>query len=170
LWTTVAVAASIRLQGGFLWEPKHWCELALELVKRGLKIAVVGAPYDRSYWERYVREGVGERGMSWYDMIGRFEIGETFAFLRKSSLFVSYQCGLGIVAVDLGVPTIMWWRPEGDSIHPNRLVSFDERMKDAWVNPKRIGNYYGALYKRENVADLIKVIDERGWVKKRTTP
>lgn len=150
---------------GFLWEPSQWCELAQALIARGCRIAVVGAHYDRSYWERYIREGVGERGMDWVDLIGRFEIGETFALLRESKVLVSYQCGLAICHHYFGGNAVSWWRPDGDSIHPHRLVSFNEGMRASWTNPKYADRYYGAVYKRETVADLIRVVDERGWVK-----
>ncbi len=150
---------------GFQWEPKDWVALGLSLKERGVSVCVVGAEYDRSYWERYVRPGVTEAGLTWLDMIGRLEIGETLSLLYHSKVFVSYQCGLGIMAHYLGVPTVMWWRADGDSCHPERLVCFDNRMKDAWTNPALADRYLGCVYKRETVADIVGWIDQKGWLK-----
>lgn len=151
---------------GFLWEPKHWVELALMFQDRGLRIVVVGADYDRSYWERYVRPGVAEAGMKWFDLIGKLEIGETMALIRESKFFVSYQCGLAIFAHYLGQRVACWWRPDGDSIHPKRLVGFDNRMKDSWTNPKIVaaGKYLGLFYRKETPYDIFAEMEKRGWL------
>jgi ADP-heptose:LPS heptosyltransferase len=150
---------------GFLWEPKHWIELAL-LLRDRFRIAVVGAHYDRSYYERYVREGVAKAGMKWFNFLGKLEIGETMALLRQAQCFVSYQCGLGIFAHYLGQRVAMWWRPDGDSCHPKRLVAFDNRMKDAWTNPAIVaeGKYLGLLYKRESPRDIYEEMTKRSWL------
>lgn len=151
---------------GFLWEPKHWNALGKWFTQQGCRVAVVGAPYDRSYWERYVREGVGQENMEWVDLIGAFaDIGDTFSFLLQAKCFISYQCGLGIVSHYLGQKVAMWWRPDGDSAHPKRKVCFDERMAHCWTNPALQENYLPLIYKRESVADVIRAIDERGWIR-----
>ena len=149
---------------GWLWEPKHWIELGKMLTERGLNVAVVGAPYDRSFWEKYVRDGVKQAGQHWFDLIGRFEIGETFACLKKAKVVVSYQSGLAIVAHYLGVPVVTWWREDGNSAHPKRKVCFDNRMKDAWIRPGWEDRYMGCLYQRETVGDIMAEIDRRGWL------
>jgi len=148
---------------GWLWEPKHWVELGKRLTERGLNIAVVGAPYDRSFWENFVKAGVAEAGMVWMDLIGKMEIGETLAFLRKAKVVVSYQCGLGIMAHYMGVPVVTWWRPAGNSAHKERLVSFSEAMKDSWTNPAYQDRYLGCVYARENVSEIFTWIER--WIK-----
>lgn len=145
---------------GWLWEPKHWIELGKALDRRGLNIAVVGANYDRSFWENYVKDGVEQAGMHWFDLLGKLEIGETFRFLREARCFISYQCGLGIVAHYLGVPTVMWWRPDQNSCHPERHVCFSNGMKDSWSNPALKDRYLGCLYARESVEDIVRWLDE----------
>jgi hypothetical protein len=150
---------------GSLWTPGQWVELGKALTDRGLQIAIVGASYDRSYWERFVRPEVERSGMQWVDMIGKFEIGETFAFLREAKLLCSYQCGLAIVGHYIGMNVITWWRRAGASIHPHRLISFNEAMKDSWTNPALADRYIGAIYGRETVADLLGEIDARGWTR-----
>jgi ADP-heptose:LPS heptosyltransferase len=148
---------------GWLWEPKHWVELGGAMKRRGLKVCVVGAKYDRSFWERYVRDGVGEDNQSWEDRIGEFEIGETFAFLKRAKFLISYQCGLAIVLHYMGGRVAAWWRKDGDSMHPHRKLCFADGMKDAWVRPDYAQNYIGMFYRRESVADLVAEIDRRGW-------
>jgi ADP-heptose:LPS heptosyltransferase len=150
---------------GFLWEPKDWVTLAKSVSARDLKIVLVGAPYDMSYWDHYVKRGMEEAGVSCYNLIGKFEIGETMALLRRSQFFVSYQCGLGIFAHYLGKRVAMWWRPDGNSIHPKRLVAFDERMASAWTNPAFTskGNYLPLLYLREKPDEVIALMEARGW-------
>jgi hypothetical protein len=148
---------------GWLWEPKHWIGLGQMLSARGLRICVVGASYDRSFWEKYVRPGVAESGQEWEDRAGEFEIGETFAFLKQAKFLISYQCGLGIVYHYMGGRVAMWWRPDGESAHPNRKLCFDNRMKDAWVRPGWEQNYMGLLYRRETPMDIIAEIDRREW-------
>jgi ADP-heptose:LPS heptosyltransferase len=149
---------------GFLWEPKHWIVLGADLCRRGFKIAVVGADYDRSFWERYVRTGVQESGQHWIDLIGKFEIGECFAFLKEAKAFVSYQCGLGIVAHYLGVNVAMWWRPEGNSCHGERLVTFSERMATAWIRPEYQQRFMPLIYQRENPEDIVTEMERRKWL------
>jgi len=150
---------------GGIWTPEEWVELGLVIWKRGLRIAVVGASYDRSYWERYVRALAERAGMYWSDFIGRLEIGNTLAFLRQAKCVVSYQCGLGIVGHYLGVRVAMWWRPDGNSIHPTHLISFSDQMKDAWIVPGRESDYIGMLYGRETVADLLGEMDRKEWLR-----
>ena len=150
---------------GWLWEPKHWIALGRMFKERGLNIALFGADYDRSFWERYVKEGVEADGQKWIDLIGRFEIGETFACLKHARVLISYQCGLGIVSHYLGVPVVMWWRPDGNTLHPVRHICFDNRMKDAWVRPGREDRYMGCLYGRETPGDIMAEIDRKGWLK-----
>jgi hypothetical protein len=149
----------------WLWEPSQWVELGLALKERGVNVAVVGADYDRSFWERYVRHGVTEAGLHWFDLLGQFEIGETFALLKHAKALISYQCGLVMVSHYLGVPCVSWWRPDGNSMHPKRMVSFHNEMRNTWIRPGWEDKYLGCLYKRESAADIIRVMDERGWLK-----
>src|SRR4029077_6754272 len=141
---------------GWLWEPKHWAELGRAFrEEHGLNVAVVGADYDRSFWEKYVKPGIEKDGMLWHDLIGRLEIGETLALLKESKCLVSYQSGLVMTTHYLGGNVVSWWRPAGNSCHPKRLLSFDERMTTAWVRPGWEGRYIGAIYGRETVGDLL---------------
>lgn len=150
---------------GWLWEPKHWAELGRAFKEEhGLNVVVVGAEYDRSFYEKYVREGLEKEGQHWIDLIGKLEIGETFRLLRESRLMVSYQCGLAIVLHYLGGRAVSWWRRDGDSAHQKHKVCFDNGMKDAWQRPGWEKNWLGCLYGRETVADILAAVEERGWL------
>ena len=121
----------------FLWEPRDWIAVGVYLKERGFQVALIGAGYDRSYYERYVYPGVCENDLGWHDYMGKLDIGATFALIKKSRCLFSYQSGIGIVSHYLGVATAMWWRPKVDSIARERYVSFDENMAHSWTNPER---------------------------------
>ncbi len=145
---------------GPLWTPFQWVELGLRFQDAGYRVVVVGADYDNSYWERHIKPHC----RNWIDLIGRFEIGECFAFLRRSACLVSYQCGLAIVLHYLGGNVVSWWRPDGDSIHPTRKVSFNESMRHGWNNPRYAENYLGLVYGRETTDEVFQMIEQKGWV------
>lgn len=150
---------------GWLWEPKDWITLGKAMQDRGLNVAVIGADYDRSYWEKYVKDGVEEAGLHWIDLIGKFEIGETFSFLKEAKAVISYQCGLAIVSHYLGLNVCSWWRPDGLSGHPVRKVCFHNNMRSSFIRPGWEDRWYGALYKHELPGDLIAEMDRRGWIR-----
>ena len=164
---------------GGLWRPEQWAELGeriLDLKQVDFnggreeigRIVVVGAEYDRSYWERHVQPlisaGSGwENG--WESAIGRWGIGQTFAVCRGARFVVSYQSGIGIASHYLGVPTAIFWRQEGDSISPYDHVSFDERMASAWARPDyaAAGKHLPLFYGRHDVEYIMGEIKRRGW-------
>ena len=149
---------------GHLWRPEQWVALGRAMRDRGLTVAVVGAPYDTSYWHKYVKPLVERDGQEWRDFIGAFEIGSTFAFLHWARALISYQCGLGIVGNYLGIATVMFWRPNGDSAESGRLVSFHEDMRHCWTRPDTPNSYLGLVYGRQSAADVVAEIDRRGWL------
>jgi len=142
----------------------EWAELGRRLQGRGLKIVCVGAHYDRPYWERALHWKVV--GWNWHDFIGRWEIGQTLAVLKRAQLVVSYQSGIGIVSSYLGVPTAMWWRPKGNSITPGAYVSFEESMATAWVRPDMLeqNKYLPLIYGRESVDQIEAALVENKWI------
>ncbi len=149
---------------GFLWEPKHWVALARLFASRDLSVALVGAPYDRSYYERYCADGFREAGITPTDLIGKLEIGETFRLLKRAKVLVAYQSGIAIFSHYLGIRTVCWWRPEGNSCHPRRLVSFSDEMRNAWINPKYADRWMGLLYGEDTPGDIYAEMERRGWI------
>ncbi len=121
----------------------------------GIRVVVVGAEYDRSYWEQKVKPLVGSP--PWLEeRIGQTGIGETFALTKRSKFVIAFQSGIGIFSVYLGVPTVMWWRPYGDTVRPGHYVTYREEMASAWA-PKEaveLGRYLPCIYGRETVDDI----------------
>lgn len=143
---------------GPIWTPDDWMRLASKIEETGRTIAIVGAEYDRSYFDKYFK------GAKWRDFIGGFEIGETFSFLTYCDCLVSYQCGLAIVHHYLGGNVVSWWRADQDSIHPNRKICFDERMASAWCNPKYLDNYIPLIYGRQTADEIFEMIQKKHWI------
>jgi hypothetical protein len=150
---------------GPLWRPEDWVSLAGHFIARGLRVAVVGAAYDHDYYLERVRPLAVRAGQQWADFCGVFEIGETLALLRRAKCFVSYQCGLAMVMQYLGTRVVSWWRPDGDSLDHDRLVSFDERFRDAWTHPKFADSYLGLVYGRQSADDVAAEVEKRGWLR-----
>jgi len=122
---------------GALWNNYKWVLLGDQLIDHyGVKIVVVGAGYDASYYEKHVQPKVsGHNTDSWINAIAEFSILETLEICSQAKAVVSYQSGIGIMSHYLNVPTAIWWRPEGDSIVEGGNLTFDERMASAWMYP-----------------------------------
>lgn len=155
---------------GPLWTPDEWVRLGAELHERGLAIVVVGAEWDRDYFDAMIRPRVA--GLAWWhDRIGSWPIGMTYAVIRRSRMVAAYQSGIGIVAHYLGIPTVIWWRrkrpghPE-DSISPSSYVAHDEKMASAWARPDAVesGDLLPAIYGRTTVEDIITHAGKFQWL------
>jgi len=149
---------------GPVWKPEDWALLG-RLVQEhlDLKIVVVGADYDRSYWENCVRPLV--KAQSWMDLVGQAKISETFGLIRSARFVVSFQSGIGIVAEYMGIPAALFWRAKGDSISPHFYLSFEEKMNGAWSPPEMLaqGKHLALIYGKHSSQDVISQILERGW-------
>jgi hypothetical protein len=135
-----------------LWRPADWVELGRQIRHDlGLRIVVVGASYDESYYAQW-------RQATWTDLIGGTSLGELWSVTSRSRFVVSYQAGVGIVSTYLGTPTAIFWRPEGDSISPDFLLTFSEAMASAWVPPAILasGKHLPCIYKRDGVEQIMK--------------
>jgi hypothetical protein len=146
-----------------LWRPEDWADLGERIMDRfGVQIVVVGADYDRSYYEQKVKP-LTKR--PWIDQIGSRSIGTTFSLLRRARFMISYQSGIGIVTNYLGVPLGIFWRGKGDSISPQTYISFEESMASAWANPAMIetGKHLPLIYGRHGVDYIMDQIIERNW-------
>lgn len=146
---------------GPLWKPEEWGKLAAHCRELGLQIVVVGADYDRSYFERHVAPHLG----TCYDAIGMWPIGQTFAVIQRSRFVVAYQSGIGIFSVYLGIPTACFWRPHGDSILPSSYVSFSENMASAWAPPEALasGQYLPLIYTHCSPETITDHAQCHGW-------
>jgi ADP-heptose:LPS heptosyltransferase len=150
---------------GPIWRPRDWMRLGRLFNEWDVQVYVIGAGYDRSYWEEYVKPLVEANGQDWNDCyLGKMPIESTFQFLQHARCLISYQSGLGIVHHYLGGKVCMWWRPDGDSIHPGRMVSFDQKMADSWCNQKLRENYIPLIYGEQTADQVFEMIRARGWV------
>lgn len=144
---------------GGLWTPKQWVELAKRIRSMGLTPVSIGATYDWDYWRHSVAhemKRVDPTMKMIVSLVGQTKIGETLAVIRGSRFGVYYQSGLGVWSSFEGVPTAMFWRPEGNSISPHHLLSFSEQMASAWVPPAELesGRYLPCIYGKVSVENL----------------
>lgn len=146
---------------GALWSPEQWGRLAELCRTMGLQVVVVGADYDRSYFEKHVCPQLGPC----IDAVGHWPIGETFAVIQRSRFVIAYQSGIGIFSVYLGVPTACFWRPHGDSIDPEHLVSFREEMASAWAPPDAVssGRYLPLIYTQCTPESIAAHAEQHHW-------
>lgn len=146
---------------GPLWTPQEWGRLAERCRALGLAIVVVGAEYDRSYFESHVAQHLG----SCFDAIGKWPIGHTFAVVQRSRFVVAYQSGIGIFGVYMGVPAAVFWRPDGDSIDPAGYVSFREAMASAWAPQPALdsGRYLPSIYTRCSPESIVEHARSHNW-------
>jgi hypothetical protein len=124
-------------------------------------VVVVGASYDRPYLERHVAPHLGD----FVDRCGGWGIGQTFAIIQRSQFVISYQSGIGIFSVYLGIPTACFWRPQGDSITTAGYVSFDERMASAWAPRDALasGRYLPLIYTQCSPETITEHIVTHEW-------
>lgn len=146
-----------------LWTPADWADMGEQVRGMGLDVVVVGAAYDRAYYESCVLPLLAE---PWEDMIGGLSIGGTLAMAQQAKFVLSYQSGIGITASYLGTPVGIFWRAKGDSISSTDYISFDEGMASAWAAPRMIesGRHLPLIYGRHGVGYITDQIKERKWV------
>ncbi|WP_339911608.1 FkbM family methyltransferase [Symmachiella dynata] len=146
---------------GPLWTPHDWGALADRCRDLGLSIVVVGAEYDRPYFENYVAEHLGPC----FDAIGKWPIGQTFAIIQRARFVIAYQSGVGIFSVYMGVPAVVFWRPDGDSIDPLGFVSFREEMASAWAPQDALasGRYLPSIYTHCSPDSIIEHARRHNW-------
>lgn len=145
---------------GGLWTPKQWVDMAIRIREMGLTPIAIGASYDWSYWRHHVAHALKavDPSMSLvYPFIGGLKIGQTLAIIRGAKFGVYYQSGLGVWSAYESIPTAMFWRPDKNSIHPTRLLCFDERMSSAWVPPVELESkrYLPCIYGQASVDSIM---------------
>jgi hypothetical protein len=149
-----------------IWRPQDWIELGRRIHQDlGLRIIVVGAPYDSSYYDTLLAPNLNGASGYWTNLIGQTNIGELFTLTRNAKFVISYQAGVGIVSTYLRTPTAIFWRQHGDSIVPNAYLSFDERMASAWVPPAILRDklHLPLYYGRHDVDYIMNEIHARRW-------
>jgi len=149
-----------------LWKLSDWIKLAEMFInKYGLHILVVGAPYDKSYSNMFFASLPPSLKEKTTDLVGLTPIGLTYSYIVFSKCVISYQSGIGIFSVYLGIPTVLWWRPYGNSLASFRFISFKEEMATAWAPPWTLKNtYLPQIYGKSDPQSLMLEIEKRGWL------
>jgi len=149
-----------------LWKPFDWLHLGQKIHSEfGLQIVVVGAPYDRSYYDLMLTPILNGDIAFWHNLIGKTNLGELWSITGNAKFLISYQAGVGIINAYMGHNTAIWWRPQGDSISPQHYLSFDERMNQAWASPKILeqGSYFPMVYGKNGIESILRTVRERKW-------
>ncbi len=143
---------------GPMWTPEDWVALERGFYSRGFAVVLVGAMYDRGYCEKYLR-AAGFRGL---ERNGVWPISGTLAVLKRAKCVISYQSGIGITSVFMGVPTAMWWAPKGHSQHHERFINFEESMAHCWSPPGSVesGRYLPQIYTRSTPQGILEHADK----------
>lgn len=150
---------------GPMWTPDDWVTLGRRIINElGLKIVLVGAPYDLTYYIMHINLTHADQ-RDWICLIGETNVGQLYSVTMNSRFVISYQSGVGIVSSYLKVPTGIFWRPKGNSINPNYYISFEEQMASAWARPETItaGKHLPLIYGRHGVDYIMDQIKLRGW-------
>jgi hypothetical protein len=149
-----------------LWKPQDWVALGRRMHNElGLRIVVVGAPYDASYYEWQLGPALNGDITYWDNLIGATNLGQLWSVTSRAKFCISYQAGVGIISTYLGTPTAIFWRGYGDSLSSSRFISFNEKMASAWVPPRILesGKHLPLIYGRHGVEYIWREIRERGW-------
>lgn len=97
--------ASTRLRR---WSPTRYREVALNLLERGMAVAVIGGSMDRSAAAVVARELPEDRVL---DLAGRTNLAHTAAVIARAALYISADTGPLHLAYGLGVPTVHLFGP-----------------------------------------------------------
>ena len=155
-----------------IWRPDDWNRLGRMIHDEyGLKLVVIGAPYDTSYANKILNRNEDN---FYYNAIGELDITETLALIQRSKFVVAFPAGVGIVGPYMRVPTVIFWRPKHQSYHVmHDRAGFDPSFATNWV-PQPVldsGTYYPAWYGTDTPETIMGAIRKGGWAKRKiTTP
>lgn len=151
-----------------IWRPEDWNELGRMIHKEfGLKVVVIGAPYDTSYANRIL----GANGDTfYYNAIGELDITETLTLIQRSRFVVAFPAGVGIVGPYMRVPTAIFWRPKHMSYHVmHERAGFCPDFANNWVPQEAIdsGIYYPAWYGVDTPETIMEFIRKNRWFERK---
>jgi hypothetical protein len=150
-----------------LWKPQDWINLGQRIHNEfDHDIVTVGASYDASYYDTLLAPNLNGTSGYWTNLIGKTNIGELFSVTLNARFVISYQAGVGIVSSYRGTPTGIFWRPKGNSIVRDAMLSFDEGMASAWVNPEMLQHrkHLPLIYGKHDVDYIMHEVRNRLWV------
>lgn len=151
---------------GSLWTLKNWYETVMLMNEhnKDLRFVLIGASYDADYAGEFYTTYGDKR---FINLTGATEIGTTYALIKRSNFILSYQSGIGIFSVYLGVPTACFWRPYGNSLHPDFFISVREEMANAWAPPWALGidgTYLPQVYTKCSPQSIVEEVISRKWI------
>jgi len=153
-----------------IWKPEDWNRLGRMVHEEfGLKIVVIGAPYDTSYANRILG---ANSDTFYYNAIGELDITETLALIQRSKFVVAFPAGVGIVGPYMRVPTVIFWRPKHMSYHVmHDRAGFCPKFATNWVPEPVIkgGGYYPAWYGEDTPNSIMEAVRKGGWAKRAIT-
>jgi lipopolysaccharide heptosyltransferase III len=105
------------------WPSESWRELAAELVGRGFKIVLTGAPADAPRTHEFVEGSSGLRA-DMINLAGKYDLAELLDVLGGSRCVVSVNTGVMHLAAAAGAPTVglngptseKRWGPVGERV------------------------------------------------------
>lgn len=152
-----------------LWTIQDWIDLGEKIHKNlGLKIVLVGAPYDKSYTNLFYQYLSEEQKLYYTDLVGKTAVGDVYAVCKSSKFVISYQSGIGIFSAFLNIPTSIWWRPYGNSIstYPHYFISFYDSMGASWASPEILqkGLYVPLHYLKCTPQSIFDTIVNNKWI------
>jgi hypothetical protein len=153
-----------------MWKPEDWNRLGRMVHEQfGLKIVVIGAPYDVSYANKIL--GANEDTF-YFNAIGQLDITETLALIQRSRFVIAFPAGVGIVGPYMRVPTVIFWRPKHMSYHVmHDRAGFCPEFATNWV-PEPVlerGGYYPAWYGSDTPETIMAAIERGGWATRKIT-
>lgn len=150
-----------------IWKPEDWNRLGRMVHEEfGLKIVVIGAPYDTSYANRILG---ANRDTFYYNAIGELDITETLALIQRSKFVIAFPAGVGIVGPYMRVPTVIFWRPKHMSYHVmHDRAGFCPEFATNWVPEPvlKAGGYYPAWYGSDTPDSIMEAVRKGGWAKR----
>lgn len=151
-----------------VWKPEDWNRLGRMINEEyGLKVVVIGAPYDASYANKVLG---ANNDLFYFNTIGQLDITATLSLIQRCRFMIAFPAGVGIVGPYMRVPTTIFWRPQYMSYHVmHERAGFEPDFATDWVPPAvvSVGDYYPAWYGTDTPESVFDVIKSRGWAKLR---
>lgn len=122
------------------WKMADWLELGRRILAlTGSRPVIIGQTWDSDYSRAMAALPGGD---ALRDMTGQTTMAQTLAMIREASLVVAFPCGIPIMGVTFGRPTVCFWPVRGIS-DPGR---FNKEFMRTWVPPDVDGPYLPVAY------------------------
>jgi hypothetical protein len=126
-----------------MWTKADWAKTAKLLNNAtGKPMVVIGAgsKVDLDYWAE-LKVYFDELNVSYIDTVGKTNIPQYCALIKRSSVWVGLNSGGGIMAAALKVPTVMLWSDSAYPIAGCNAAKMHTNMQRSWLNKEQQLNY-----------------------------